>query len=265
MPVRKDINFNAGFTGCEDRMAILRNETVPRRLDDFNEIYESDITTDMYVYVDDGTGKKIRLGNIIDSTATQSDWDETDEGSYAYIRNKPEIKLTKSLTSLYNVGGVKAGDKFEAGTSLYDIIVSILSYTEIAAALRFGILNDLPEIWTGEYIENHLSLVDEVSYNEIMSEGLVRNFDANNQFYVLAIPSEYGIKVTDVIQEGLKLDFIWIRGAVTVEDLLGNQTKLWDICLPTKETFPDGEEAEYARATGSYTVTYKFEEIKGTN
>ena len=265
MPVRKDINFNAGFTGCEDRMAILRNETVPRRLDDFTEVGYSDISTDMYVYVDDGDSKKIRLGNIINSTAAQADWDETNEGSYSYIWNKPEIKLTSDLTSLYNVGGVKAGDKFEAGTSLYDIIASILTYTERASGLRFGILNNIPEIWTGEFIQSNFSPVDEISYNDMMSTGLVRNFDVNNQFYVLAIPSEYGVKVTEVTQEGLKLDFIWIKGAVKVEDLLGNVTEIWDLCLPTKETFPDGEAAEYARATGSYTVTYKFAEIKGTN
>ena len=74
MPVRKDINFNSGFTGCNDRMAILKNETVPRKLDSFTEIQGADINTDMYVYVDEnGKSERIRLGEIVNTTATQAD------------------------------------------------------------------------------------------------------------------------------------------------------------------------------------------------
>lgn len=71
---RSDINFNSGFTGCNDRMAILKNATVPRRLDDIEEIDSSGIGLDMYVYVDDGgKDRKINLGDIASANAMQSD------------------------------------------------------------------------------------------------------------------------------------------------------------------------------------------------
>lgn len=274
MPVRRDINFNAGFTGCEDRMAILRNATVPRKLDDFTEIEPAEIDTDMYVYVDNaGKSEKIKLGNIIDTSASQPDWDEDDEASYSYIRNKPDLYLKEDLISLYNIGGVKAGDIFEKGTSLYDIIRSILSAIEPTEGIRFGVINEIPE-WSGEFITNNLVSIEEylgidsgIGLARLLGEGLSLNFKASNQFYVLAVPSNAGLEVSEVLQEGLKLNFVYLKGVVKSENAYGNIVNVWDVCLPTVETFPD-QDPEYARTTtpsNGYTITYKFKEVKESN
>lgn len=269
MPVNKDIIFNSGFTGCEDRMSILRNATVPRKLGDFEEIEPAEINTDMFVYVDSaGKGKKIKLGNIVDTSASQADWDEEDESSYSYIKNKPDIKLNEELVSLFNVGGIKAGDVFTKGTSLYDIVIAMLSARHDDLPIHFGLLSELPLAWTGEFITTNLTQLENVDLADIMTNGLACNIEgADNQFYVLAIPTSLGIKVSEVIQEGLKLDFRYIKGAVQlINEVTGEPTDVWDVCLPTKKTYPDEEEdVEYARTTGTYTVTYKFKNVKESN
>ena len=96
----------------------------------------------------------------------------------------------------------------------------------------------------------------------MLGEGLTLNFKASNQFYVLAIPSYAGLEVSEVLQEGLKLNFVYIKGAVAEEDV-----NIWDVCLPTIETFPD-QNPKYARTTtpsDGYTITYKFKEVKESN
>lgn len=201
MPVRKDINFNSGFTGCNDRMAILKNETVPRKLDTFTEINPTDINTDMFVYVDDGESKKIRLGNIINTTASQPDWDETDESSYSYIRNKPDnLVLDRDVTSLFNVGGIRIGDTFEKGTPLHDIIIKLLSFTEKITNIKFGIVDTL-NIGQASFIDELKTDVQE-NKADLLSNGWTHTFTVDNEYYVLAVPAELGIEVKEVLQDG---------------------------------------------------------------
>ena len=213
MPVRKDINFNSGFTGCEDRMAILKNSTVPRNLGELEEIEPADINTEMYVYVDEaGKGKKIKLGNVVDESASQVDWDEEDDTSYAYIKNKPIVDLPEDLISLFNVGGVKAGDVFPAGTSIYDLLVRVLSAPHDDVPFYFGVLNEFPLEWSAAFITSALELQDNVDLQESLTNGFSVTFTANNQFYVLAVPKTLGIEVSEVIQDDLKLNFRYIKG-----------------------------------------------------
>ena len=152
MPAKKDVIFNSGFTGCNDRMAILKNETVQKDLSDYSEVLSTNVGTDMYVYVDDaGKPSKIRLGEIITSNAVQPDWAEKDTTSYAYIRNKPaDLVIDEDIVSLYNIGGINAGQLFKAGTAVTDIIKKLL-YTNAPVTLRFGLIpgtDKIPETIT---------------------------------------------------------------------------------------------------------------------
>lgn len=260
---RSDINFNSGFTGCNDRMAILKNSTVPRRLDEFPEVDSTEMGLDMYVYVDDnGTDKKMSLGDITNPGAMQSDWESTDEESYAYIKNKPDLKLKEDLTSLYEVGGVRVGQVFPENTSLYDILIDILSTTK-DAILYFGLVDEIPASWT-------ISDIDALNQIEAKAADLIAvgtnpkytTFDANNQYYVLAVPKEYGIKVSEVSQNGFLLDFISLNDDVyhKLPSKLDDSIKdSWDIYLPVVTVFDTPK--EFARTTGKFTVIYKFKEV----
>ena len=258
---RSDINFNSGFTGCNDRMAILKNATVPRRLDDIEEIDSSGIGLDMYVYVDDGgKDRKINLGDIASANAMQSDWEVTDEDSYAYIKNKPQLTLKEDLVSLYDVGGVRVGQVFPENTSLYDILIDILSTTK-DAILYFGLVDEIPEVWTITDIDA-LDQIDSKA-SELISMGTNpkdTTFDAHNQYYVLAVPKEYGLKVSEVLQNGFSLDFISLNEVSGLPSRIDDTIKdTWDIYLPVVEVFDTPK--EFARTTGKFTVIYKFKEV----
>ena len=265
---RNDINFNSGFTGCNDRMAILKNETVPRRLDEFEEVESPEITTDMYVYVDDGKSKKVKLGNIVNTNGVQSDWDEENEGSYAYIKNKPDAYLKEDITALYQVGGIRVGQTFDKGTSLYDIIFDMLS-TSKEASMMFGLVDNIPAVWTISDID---ALQTEIqgSISNFMLYGTDPNdttFNANNQFYVLAVPKFFefedgtrvSLDVSEILQNGFSLDFVKLDGSYnhSVPSRLDDSIKdQWDIYLPVVSVFDTP--VEFARTTGEFTVIYKF-------
>lgn len=208
MPVQKDINFNAGFTGCNDRMAILRNETVPRRLDVFEEVDPVDIDPEMFVYIDsDGKSQKIRLGNIINAgvVPVQSDWDEEDDTKYSYIRNKPDINdllyLDEELVSLYNIGGIHSGQKFPAGTSLADILKEMLSVTH-PEVFYVGVINSL-----SPNVESDMNEI-EVATDKLISDGYKwEDIHLNNQYWAIALPKDSHVDLTGVFQEGFALGF----------------------------------------------------------
>ena len=51
----RDIKFNSGFVGCDDKCAIKRHELVPRRLKEnhtFEKITAEAISDNLQVYVD---------------------------------------------------------------------------------------------------------------------------------------------------------------------------------------------------------------------
>ena len=265
MPVRRDINFNSGFTGCEDRMAILKNETVQRDLSGFKELEAAEIDTNQFVYIDDnGKPAKIRLGTIIDTNAVQADWTDTDPESYAYIKNKPDIALDEDLVSIYNVGGVHKGDVFARGTSMMEIIKNILSSTSNDTGIRFGLLNEIPN-WNTFNPESDLTIASTQTVASLLQYGFEVNFTANNQYYVLAVPATLGtesedgytatnVEVDSVLQNGFPLSFEKININIV------NSSALWYIYLPTKETYPDNT-SKYARTTGKFKITYTFKEV----
>ena len=274
MPVRRDINFNAGFTGCEDRMAILRNATVPRKLDNFTEIEPAEISTDMYVYVDNaGKSEKIKLGNIIDTSASQADWDEDDEASYSYIRNKPDLTFDEDFVSLYNIGGVSSGQVFPAGTSIMEVLKEILSVSG-DVVFRFGIIDaDDHGALPGDFSVYQLQEYDNVKLASIIQNGWSPN-DGNpitlepgrtgsGQFFILAIPKSERITLEKCYQAGYALGLAKVSideewdGWFNADDLylFDKDLKLNDDKL-VEDT--SGIIYQLAPTVGSFIVDYRF-------
>ena len=227
----RDINFNAGYNGCTDKVAILKNEVVQRDLTNYNEITSEDVDINSFIYVDhDGNSSKIKLGDVITANAVQSDWDQEDDTKYDFIKNKPELKLSEDLVSLYNIGGIKIGQIFEKGTSIFDIMKEMLS-TDTPEDFYIGVINTLsPDLTTD---------MEEISMptSVLISEGYKVTMTLNNQYWALAIPKSSRIEVKSIYQEGYSLGF-------TVLDL----NVAWDLIV----------DDSLARTTGTYTFDYKF-------
>ena len=226
----RDINFNAGFNGCSDKMNILRNEVVPRRLDKFEEIASEDVDINSYIYVDkDGENAKIKLGDVITANAVQSDWDQEDDTKYDYIKNKPSMKLEEDLVSLYNIGGIHIGQIFEKGTPILDIMKEMLSVST-PEVFRIGAIDSLSI--------NPLSMEEvEVTTAQLISEGYTRELTLNNQYYAIAIPKSSRIILDKVYQAGYAL-------GIQKLDL----DEAWDLYV----------DANGARTTGTFTFEYRF-------
>lgn len=230
----KDINFNSGYNGCEARMSILKNETVRRDLD-YDEIKRQDVDINSYIYVEnEGVPSKIKLASIIDEKqGTQSDWLEEDTSSLAYIKNKPILNLDKDIVASYTVGGIKAGDKIPEGTSVYDLLIKILSIAE-SAVVRFGVLDSITNVNPQTVPEYTLDVQD------VLTKGLLfENVQLQNQYYVLLIPEQEGLKVDRVFQGGYRLS----TRAKTFTDA---NNKTWRMYYPS------------VPGTGVYTFIYKL-------
>lgn len=230
----KDITFNNGYNQCEARMSILKNETVQKDLD-YEEITPANVGVNSFAYVDhNGKPTKIKLASIIDERqGTQSDWLETDEESLAFIKNKPELILDKDLISAYNVGGIKAGDVIPAGTSVTEIINKILSIAE-SVAIKFGILDSIVDVNPGA-LEDYL-----ISVEDALSKGVrFDNIDLRNQYYILLIPEDADLLVSNVFQGGYKI-------STRVKQITDYQGKKWIMYYPSVPT------------TGIYTFMYKI-------
>lgn len=274
MPVRKDINFNAGFTGCEDRMNILKNATVPRNLSEFTELEPAEIDTNMYVYVDHaGKGEKIKLGNIIDTSATQADWDEKDEYSYSYIKNKPDLVFNEDFVSLYNIGGVSSGQVFPAGTSIIEVLKEILSVSG-DVVFRFGIIDaDDYGALPGDFSVYQLQEYDNNKLADILQKGwspnngnpitLESGRTGNGQFFILAIPKSERITLEKCYQAGYALGLAKVSideewdGWFNADDLylFDRDLKLNDDKL-IEDT--NGIIYQLAPTVGSFIVDYRF-------
>ena len=234
----RDIQFNSGYNACEARMSILKNETVHKDLD-YSEIRPEDVEVDSFIYVEnDGNPSKMRLSSIIDERqGLQVDWDETNPDSLSFIKNKPEMKLEENIIAAYNVGGIKAGDVVEKGTSLDEVIKRILSIAE-SAFVRFGVLNTVDDI-NPDYVPSFT-----VDVPTILQEGLVfKDIDLKNQYYVLLVPNDSDLRVSGVFQSGYKLS----TKSKTIVDAAG---KSWTAYYPS------------VPATGlDYIFMYRFERL----
>jgi len=228
----KNIHFNAGYNGCGDSIEILKNEIVPRDLTNLEEMTNDDVDINSYIYVDhDGEASKIKLGRVIANDMVQSDWEQDDPTKFDFIKNKPELTLQEDIVALYNIGGIRAGRKFEKGTSILEMIKEAISV-------------DTPEIIYAGAIDSLAPIVEEdmerinTSSAELVNNGLVReNVDLQNQYYAIAIPKNAGVEVTGVYQEGYSLSF-------RVIDL----NEAWDLVVDDNDV----------RATGVLSFKYKF-------
>ena len=275
-----NINFNAGYNNCNDKVAILRNEVVQRDLKDFEELAGEDVDINSYIYVDqNGKPARIRLGDVISSNAVQSDWDQTDDTKYDYIKNKPELKFTEDFVSLYNIGGVAAGQPFTAGTSVMDVLKEMLSVTG-DVVFRFGIIDaDDHGALPGDFSVNQLPEYDAYTLAEILQNGWSPNDGnpitlepgrtGNGQFFVLAIPTSQRITLEKCYQAGYALGLAKVSideewdGWFNADDLYlyDKNLKLNDDKL-IEDT--SGIVYQLAPTVGSFILNYKFR-LKGMN
>lgn len=230
----KDVQFNSGYNGCDARMSILKNETVRRNLD-YKEIKPEDIDIDSYIYVEnDGNPYKLQLASITDAKqGIQADWDEENEDSLAFIKNKPQVILDEEVVAAYNVGGVRAGDKIPAGTSIYDILMKILSIAD-SITVKFSALDSVEEI-------NPILMLDYTfSVEDVLTKGIVfSNIELNNQYYVLLVPEDSALLVDKVFQGGYRI-------STRKKIITGSDGKKWHAYYPSVPT------------TGIYTFMYKL-------
>jgi len=237
-----DIKFSGGYNNCDDRMAILKNSVVQRRLDKFQQLLSEKFPSlksgEAFVYVDGGVGKdeRVDLLDILHADHVNANWDEQDPGSPAYIQNKPDISSTllkDDMTAYYTVGGVKAGDTFAKGTSVVDIIMKMLSL-ESGEYMFYGKTLAIPTTVNGLTKLN-------ISRQTLLQNGFTWNVDLENQFYILAMPKTMHLKLkslacnTEMFQLDFKVD----------KTFNGNTCNMYYFDLP---------------ATGTYNLIYKFEE-----
>lgn len=217
------------FGQCDDRFALLAEDTTPRRLAD-SDIPE--IGTDCalgnnntYIFVDkNGKDAKVRLSSILYPEHVNADWNATrgndSEGYYynpAYIYNKPDFEgmfnkvdekieeidskflLDEDFIVTNTVGQVRSGTLLEKGTPLADIIKLMLT-KEVGTTIKFGISHNPID----------LSLLDhetKVVRQDLLEEGFQwRNIVLDGEYHVLAIPESMGIKCTMMIQGGHAID-----------------------------------------------------------
>ena len=233
----RDINFNAGLNGCADRVAILKNETVPQDLANLESMEVSTIGDESYIYVDDnGSPKKIKL-NEVKTGAIQSDWDQSNVTAADYIKNKPTIELEEDIKSFYNVGGIYAGQVIPAGSSALDILNMIFETSDILDFV-FGVVSNWGEVETVEQIGE----VEEIARSEAMLKGIIKkDVTLNNNYYVFAIRKDSRAYVSKILQAGFSTEF-------SVKEIVDADGATWNMCYYPVPT------------TGTYTFLYKLKE-----
>lgn len=256
MPTR-EILFNSGFTGCNDRMAILKNETVQRDLSKFKELDSGDFSTEQYVYVDDaGKPARVKLEKVITSDGVQSDWEEDDQTSLAYILNKPDLTFgleddsREEFTVIYDVGGLRRGDKISASESAVEILRKILISTDDHTGVKVGLIKfgELPTDWN-EFDLNKLTDIPN-TVADLLEYGYNYKFSASNDYYVIAVPRTLDIELEKVYQDSFVLGY-------NTEHITSGGEVIWDIYLPVYNTYTD--EPTYAPVTGeNFVVKYTF-------
>jgi len=212
-----EVKFNTGFNGCNDRLAIVKNETVPRRLDEFTEIESGAATTvDDYLYVDgNGLDKKIKVSTLLNPKRTKSDWAEEREDEDSFILNKPGVNnLETDMVSSYNVGGIRAGHVFEKGTTVREIIDMLLSLNADGYFLAQITESNPSGLTEEELIEidkdnkNHIAITP-----DILSNGYFWTINTDNDYFYIAIKSteDTRIKVEKIKQAGFDIELKYQR------------------------------------------------------
>ena len=215
----RDIRFNSGFVGCDDKCAIMRHELVPRRLKDnerFEDVVAEDITDGMYVYVDNnGEDCKANLSDIIWPEQVRSDWDEIDPKKPAYIENKPVIGDTyvkETFNSTAKVGGINVGDLILEGTPWADILKRILTAINGDAIMYWWTTKTRPEDLTISDFETSGSKYrgqKTISRSELLNEGFewpkyvdAHSYTLDDEWHVIAFNKDAQIEVDWMEQEG---------------------------------------------------------------
>lgn len=119
-----------------------------------------------------------------------------------------ESKLQESIVVKQNIGGYEKGDIISENTPLIEIINKLLSgsVTE-GISIYHGIVDEIPT--TKEEIES-LTLDTSKTLDKILEKGkyVVRNTKPVNQYFILAIPSDFNIDCYQINQNGFPIDFV---------------------------------------------------------
>lgn len=199
-----EIKFNSGFNVCGDKVAILRNEVVPKDLSDIEQLNISDLGAESYIFVDAGDKEgKISLADIQGGALKiQPDMSESDPESPRFVRNRLDsnLFLSEPLRTAYAVGGIKKNTVYEAGTPISQILKDLLTTSVIDGGLKFGIVSGIP---------SSVDDLQDVNINreDLLIKGITFEGAFNNQYYALAVPVSLGLAVDAVIQSGFELSF----------------------------------------------------------
>lgn len=199
-----ELKFNSGFNVCGDKVAILRNEVVPKDLSKVESIGIDDLGADSYIFVDAG-GKegKISVADIQGGALRiQPDMAESDPESPRFVRNRLDsnLLLSEQIRTAYAIGGIKKNTVYEAGTPIGQILRDLLATSAVDSGLKFSVVSEIP------------SSVDdlqdiETNREDLLAKGITFARTFNNQYYALAVPVSLGIIVDSVIQNGFALSF----------------------------------------------------------
>ena len=170
----------------------------------------------------------------------QSDWDEEDELSLAYILNKPNFTLKEDIVSNFNVGGIKIGTVLEAGSSALDILVKMLTSSE-QVIFKFDSLVNIDRIRPTEMPDLPVKNV-----SDILVEGLlIEDVELHNEYYVLLVPRDSKLEVKEVSEKEYSK--------------MNKVTKwLFNISFKKKEIANYDMYYQGTPSTGTYTFKYKF-------
>lgn len=150
------INFNEGFAGCQDRMAILEAKLAPRNIANDPSIPVMDIndigygigddccdinnpTDTAYILVDNnGTPMKLPLAKFLFPGGANADWNaEIEDGVMpaSYILNKPTIKVrdifgSEGFISEVQYGSIMEGDWIDPDASAMDLLRKMMTRTD---------------------------------------------------------------------------------------------------------------------------------------
>lgn len=260
----KNINFNSGLNGCNDKISILKNEVILKDLKKYEDTRnDSEVSfEDSYLYVDQqGQPTKISLIEVMTGAPVdevQADWDQTDESKFSYIKNKPVVVLDEDVVSLYNIGGIYAGQEFKKGTTVVDIIKELFSSGGKDNIVKLFVTDFEPDTITVDQLDEiepkfapqgfYEQKVLNLTSTELVTHGLIwmnsngKDIVVDNQYYMLALPASFGVIVDDIFQAGFPISY--------------EVTKVYG---------PEGDLLWYLyhdsnRVTGKYTFKYTFVE-----
>ena len=201
------INFNEGFAGCADRMAILESKLAPRRLADNPDIpvmNVDDISYNVgdgycdidnpksgaYILVDNnGQDMKLPVEKFMYPDHVNADWDAKLENGLmpaSYIKNKPNLKVKDmedaegnklypdGFISEVSYGDILEGDWVDGDATALDILKKMMMHTD-RVPLIYGMSTEIPINFQEQSIEYKIT-------GAVDSEGVYQYFEKGGKY-----------------------------------------------------------------------------------